>query len=156
MWPLLLGLSGAPAVLQSLLLPLCPESPRYLYIVLGKEQEARKSKNYTQQLSMSSFLSLALSYSNTISQSFKSIQYIGYRRYFKAVVQQFLELCLFAFLHRVRWKDRLHCPVWLLNIRVQWAPGSLSLAQRQWKENVNSPFMYFLTVWHRTPSFSMD
>ncbi|KAM3843160.1 LOW QUALITY PROTEIN: solute carrier family 2, facilitated glucose transporter member 2-like, partial [Diretmus argenteus] len=43
MWPLLLGLSGAPAVLQSLLLPLCPESPRYLYIVLGKEKEARKS-----------------------------------------------------------------------------------------------------------------
>lgn len=43
MWPLLLGLSGAPAVLQTLLLPICPESPRYLYIVLGKEQEARKS-----------------------------------------------------------------------------------------------------------------
>uniref|UniRef100_A0A8C4II72 Solute carrier family 2 member 2 n=1 Tax=Dicentrarchus labrax TaxID=13489 RepID=A0A8C4II72_DICLA len=55
MWPLLLGLSGAPAVLQSFLLPLCPESPRYLYILQGKEQEARKSKNYTQQLSMSSF-----------------------------------------------------------------------------------------------------
>lgn len=44
MWPLLLGLSGAPAILQSLLLPLCPESPRYLYILLGKEQEARHSK----------------------------------------------------------------------------------------------------------------
>ncbi|XP_022606701.1 solute carrier family 2, facilitated glucose transporter member 2-like [Seriola dumerili] len=43
MWPVLLGLSGAPAVLQTLLLPLCPESPRYLYIVLGKEQEAKKS-----------------------------------------------------------------------------------------------------------------
>ncbi|XP_073339615.1 solute carrier family 2, facilitated glucose transporter member 2 [Pagrus major] len=43
MWPLLLGLSGAPAILQSFLLPLCPESPRYLYILLGKEQEARKS-----------------------------------------------------------------------------------------------------------------
>uniref|UniRef100_A0A669CVX6 Solute carrier family 2 member 2 n=1 Tax=Oreochromis niloticus TaxID=8128 RepID=A0A669CVX6_ORENI len=43
MWPLLLGLSGAPAILQSLLLPLCPESPRYLYILLGKEQEARHS-----------------------------------------------------------------------------------------------------------------
>lgn len=42
-WPILLGLSGAPAILQSLLLPLCPESPRYLYILLGKEQEARKS-----------------------------------------------------------------------------------------------------------------
>ncbi|XP_061651619.1 solute carrier family 2, facilitated glucose transporter member 2 [Phyllopteryx taeniolatus] len=43
MWPLLLGLSGAPAVLQSLLLPLCPESPRYLYILLGKELEAQES-----------------------------------------------------------------------------------------------------------------
>ncbi|XP_061097516.1 solute carrier family 2, facilitated glucose transporter member 2 [Conger conger] len=43
MWPLLLGLSGAPAILQSLLLPLCPESPRFLYITLGKEEEARKS-----------------------------------------------------------------------------------------------------------------
>ncbi|KAM6960675.1 solute carrier family 2, facilitated glucose transporter member 2 [Aplochiton taeniatus] len=43
MWPLLLGLSGAPALLQSVLLPLCPESPRYLYIKQGKEQEARKS-----------------------------------------------------------------------------------------------------------------
>ncbi|XP_029973260.1 solute carrier family 2, facilitated glucose transporter member 2 [Salarias fasciatus] len=42
-WPLLLGLSGAPAVLQCLLLPFCPESPRYLYIILGKEEEARKS-----------------------------------------------------------------------------------------------------------------
>ncbi|XP_072221219.1 solute carrier family 2, facilitated glucose transporter member 2 [Leuresthes tenuis] len=43
MWPLLLGLSGAPAVLQTLLLPFCPESPRYLYILQGKEEEARKS-----------------------------------------------------------------------------------------------------------------
>ncbi|XP_030631086.1 solute carrier family 2, facilitated glucose transporter member 2 [Chanos chanos] len=43
MWPLLLGLSGAPAILQSVLLPLCPESPRYLYIKLGKEDEACKS-----------------------------------------------------------------------------------------------------------------
>ncbi|KAM9355815.1 solute carrier family 2, facilitated glucose transporter member 2 [Pholidichthys leucotaenia] len=43
MWPLLLGLSGAPAVLQTLLLPLCPESPRYLYILMGKQDEARAS-----------------------------------------------------------------------------------------------------------------
>ncbi|CAL1575659.1 unnamed protein product [Knipowitschia caucasica] len=42
-WPILLGLSGSPAILQSLLLPFCPESPRYLYIVLGNEQEAQKS-----------------------------------------------------------------------------------------------------------------
>ncbi|XP_051800347.1 solute carrier family 2, facilitated glucose transporter member 2 isoform X2 [Acanthochromis polyacanthus] len=42
-WHLLLGLSGAPAILQSLLLLMCPESPRYLYILLGKDQEARTS-----------------------------------------------------------------------------------------------------------------
>ncbi|KAM8833437.1 solute carrier family 2, facilitated glucose transporter member 2 [Synchiropus picturatus] len=42
-WPLLLGLSGAPAVLQSLLLPLCPESPRYLYITRGHVDDARRS-----------------------------------------------------------------------------------------------------------------
>lgn len=49
MWPILLGLSGAPAILQSLMLSFCPESPRYLYILLGKEQEARKGENNTQQ-----------------------------------------------------------------------------------------------------------
>ncbi|XP_034636981.1 solute carrier family 2, facilitated glucose transporter member 2 isoform X1 [Trachemys scripta elegans] len=43
MWPLLLGLSGAAAVLQFFLLLLCPESPRYLYIKLGKVEEAKKS-----------------------------------------------------------------------------------------------------------------
>ncbi|XP_066518502.1 solute carrier family 2, facilitated glucose transporter member 2 isoform X2 [Hoplias malabaricus] len=43
LWNVLLGLSGAIAVLQSLLLPLCPESPRYLYIKLGKKEEACKS-----------------------------------------------------------------------------------------------------------------
>ncbi|KAL2097529.1 hypothetical protein ACEWY4_006736 [Coilia grayii] len=43
LWPLLLGLSGAPAILQTLLLPLCPESPRYLYIKEGKEEEACKA-----------------------------------------------------------------------------------------------------------------
>uniref|UniRef100_A0A8C8IVX1 Major facilitator superfamily (MFS) profile domain-containing protein n=2 Tax=Oncorhynchus TaxID=8016 RepID=A0A8C8IVX1_ONCTS len=42
-WPLLLGLSGAPAILQSLLLPLCPESPRYLYIKRGMVEEAKNS-----------------------------------------------------------------------------------------------------------------
>ncbi|XP_016399360.1 solute carrier family 2, facilitated glucose transporter member 2-like isoform X3 [Sinocyclocheilus rhinocerous] len=43
MWHVLLGLSGAPAILQSLLLLVCPESPRYLYIKLGKVEEACKS-----------------------------------------------------------------------------------------------------------------
>lgn len=44
MWPLLLGLSGVAALLQFFLLLLCPESPRYLYIKLGKVQQAKKSK----------------------------------------------------------------------------------------------------------------
>ncbi|KAB5550719.1 hypothetical protein PHYPO_G00057130 [Pangasianodon hypophthalmus] len=43
MWHVLLGLSGAIATLQSLLLPFCPESPRYLYIKLGKKEEACRS-----------------------------------------------------------------------------------------------------------------
>ncbi|KFV49373.1 Solute carrier family 2, facilitated glucose transporter member 2, partial [Tyto alba] len=43
MWPLLLGLSGVAALLQFFLLLLCPESPRYLYIKLGKVEEAKKS-----------------------------------------------------------------------------------------------------------------
>ncbi|XP_053160490.1 solute carrier family 2, facilitated glucose transporter member 2 [Hemicordylus capensis] len=43
MWPLLLGLSGTAAVLQIILLFLCPESPRYLYIKVGNVEEAKKS-----------------------------------------------------------------------------------------------------------------
>lgn len=41
-WPILLGLAVCPAVLQLLLLPLCPESPRYLLITKQWEEEARK------------------------------------------------------------------------------------------------------------------
>ncbi|KAF5888710.1 solute carrier family 2, facilitated glucose transporter member 2 [Clarias magur] len=43
LWHVLLGFSGAIGILQSLLLPLCPESPRYLYIKLGKKEEACRS-----------------------------------------------------------------------------------------------------------------
>ncbi|XP_006890445.1 PREDICTED: solute carrier family 2, facilitated glucose transporter member 2 [Elephantulus edwardii] len=42
-WHILLGLSAVRAVLQFVLLCFCPESPRYLYISLEKEDEARKS-----------------------------------------------------------------------------------------------------------------
>ncbi|KAK1804696.1 hypothetical protein P4O66_003524 [Electrophorus voltai] len=42
LWPLLLALTGIPAVLQCLLLPFCPESPRYLLINLNKEEQARE------------------------------------------------------------------------------------------------------------------
>lgn len=40
-WPYLLGVALFPSVLQMTLLPLCPESPRYLLITKGQEQEAR-------------------------------------------------------------------------------------------------------------------
>uniref|UniRef100_A0A673TI61 Solute carrier family 2, facilitated glucose transporter member 2 n=2 Tax=Suricata suricatta TaxID=37032 RepID=A0A673TI61_SURSU len=42
-WHILLGLSAVPAILQSLLLLFCPESPRYLYIKLDEEVKAKKS-----------------------------------------------------------------------------------------------------------------
>ncbi|KAM6910255.1 solute carrier family 2, facilitated glucose transporter member 3 [Xenentodon cancila] len=43
LWPLLLALTILPAILQSILLPFCPESPRYLLIVLKQEEEAKKA-----------------------------------------------------------------------------------------------------------------
>nr|CAH7753756.1 unnamed protein product [Callosobruchus chinensis] len=42
-WPLLLGLAVVPALLQLVLLPICPESPRYLLITKQWEEEARKA-----------------------------------------------------------------------------------------------------------------
>lgn len=42
-WPLLLGLAVLPAVLQLLLLPVCPESPRYLLITKQWEEESRRA-----------------------------------------------------------------------------------------------------------------
>lgn len=42
LWPLLLALTVAPAVVQCILLPFCPESPRFLLINLKQEQQARK------------------------------------------------------------------------------------------------------------------
>ena len=40
-WPYLLGIAVFPSILQMLLLPVCPESPRYLLITKGQEQQAR-------------------------------------------------------------------------------------------------------------------
>lgn len=42
-WPVLLGLAICPAALQLILLPVCPESPRYLLITKQWEEEARKA-----------------------------------------------------------------------------------------------------------------
>ncbi|CAI9619215.1 unnamed protein product [Staurois parvus] len=41
LWPVLLGLSGVPAVIQTILLFFCPESPRYAFIKLGREEAAK-------------------------------------------------------------------------------------------------------------------
>ncbi|KAK3518887.1 hypothetical protein QTP70_014945 [Hemibagrus guttatus] len=40
-WPILLGLTGVPALLELLLLPFCPESPRYMLIQRGDDNNAR-------------------------------------------------------------------------------------------------------------------
>ncbi|KAG7276504.1 hypothetical protein CRUP_021284 [Coryphaenoides rupestris] len=41
LWPLLLGFTAVPAVLQCVLLPFCPESPRFLLINQQQESQAR-------------------------------------------------------------------------------------------------------------------
>ncbi|XP_041037261.1 solute carrier family 2, facilitated glucose transporter member 4-like [Carcharodon carcharias] len=43
LWPMLLAVTVFPAILQAALLPLCPESPRYLYIARSEEEKAKKS-----------------------------------------------------------------------------------------------------------------
>ncbi|XP_042368016.1 LOW QUALITY PROTEIN: solute carrier family 2, facilitated glucose transporter member 4-like [Plectropomus leopardus] len=42
LWPVLLGVAVVPAVLQMALLPFCPESPRFLYIVRCQEHQAKR------------------------------------------------------------------------------------------------------------------
>ena len=46
LWPLLLGLTAAPAVFQLIVMPFCPESPRYLLIVKNEEEASKKSKDF--------------------------------------------------------------------------------------------------------------
>ncbi|KAL4631480.1 solute carrier family 2, facilitated glucose transporter member 4 [Arapaima gigas] len=41
LWPVLLGVTVLPTVLQMALLPFCPESPRYLYIICCQEHHAK-------------------------------------------------------------------------------------------------------------------
>lgn len=43
-WPYLLGVALVPPILQLALLPMCPESPRYLLITKGEEAKAREGK----------------------------------------------------------------------------------------------------------------
>ncbi|XP_041859351.1 solute carrier family 2, facilitated glucose transporter member 1a [Melanotaenia boesemani] len=42
-WTLMLGLTGIPAVIELLLLPFFPESPRYMLIQKGDEEKAKKA-----------------------------------------------------------------------------------------------------------------
>uniref|UniRef100_A0A671TMY0 Solute carrier family 2, facilitated glucose transporter member 5 n=1 Tax=Sparus aurata TaxID=8175 RepID=A0A671TMY0_SPAAU len=42
-WPLMLGLTGIPAVIELVLLPFFPESPRYMLIQKGDEKTAKKA-----------------------------------------------------------------------------------------------------------------
>ncbi|TSM77429.1 Solute carrier family 2, facilitated glucose transporter member 1 [Bagarius yarrelli] len=44
-WAFMLSLPLIPAVIQCLILPFCPESPRYLFINCGKEAEAEAALN---------------------------------------------------------------------------------------------------------------
>ena len=43
-WPYLLGIALFPSVIQMILLPFCPESPRYLLITKQQEPAARAGK----------------------------------------------------------------------------------------------------------------
>ncbi|XP_051989950.1 solute carrier family 2, facilitated glucose transporter member 4-like isoform X2 [Xyrauchen texanus] len=43
LWPVLLGVTVLPTVLQMALLPFCPESPRFLYIIRCQEHHAKSA-----------------------------------------------------------------------------------------------------------------
>ncbi|CAG5127198.1 unnamed protein product [Candidula unifasciata] len=43
LWPYLFAFNAAPSIICLLLLPLCPESPRFLLIKKGEEEEAKKA-----------------------------------------------------------------------------------------------------------------
>lgn len=43
LWPLLFAFNAVPALMCLIMMPFCPESPRFLLIKLGKEDEARKA-----------------------------------------------------------------------------------------------------------------
>lgn len=51
MWPYLLAVSGIPAILQLVTLPLFPETPRYLYIDKGDTEGSTKGESRQQRSS---------------------------------------------------------------------------------------------------------
>ncbi|NP_001085607.1 solute carrier family 2 (facilitated glucose transporter), member 4 L homeolog [Xenopus laevis] len=57
-WPALFWVTLIPAAVQSLMLPFCPESPRFLYIVCEQEAQAKKSlRRFTGLLDVTNDLS---------------------------------------------------------------------------------------------------
>lgn len=49
LWPLLMGFIFIPSVMQCILLPCCPESPRYLLINKNEENKAKTGKCHTRR-----------------------------------------------------------------------------------------------------------
>uniref|UniRef100_A0A8C7P2X0 Solute carrier family 2, facilitated glucose transporter member 4 n=1 Tax=Oncorhynchus mykiss TaxID=8022 RepID=A0A8C7P2X0_ONCMY len=45
LWPVLVGVTVLPTVLQMVLLPFCPESPRFLYIIRCQEHHAKSGED---------------------------------------------------------------------------------------------------------------
>ncbi|XP_026119725.1 solute carrier family 2, facilitated glucose transporter member 4 isoform X1 [Carassius auratus] len=57
LWPVLLGVTVLPTVLQMTLLPFCPESPRFLYIIRCQEHHAKSAlRRLTGRLEVSEYL----------------------------------------------------------------------------------------------------
>uniref|UniRef100_H0X828 Solute carrier family 2, facilitated glucose transporter member 3 n=1 Tax=Otolemur garnettii TaxID=30611 RepID=H0X828_OTOGA len=52
LWPVLLGFTIIPAVLQSVALPFCPESPRFLLINRKEEEKAKEIKSQVESFLM--------------------------------------------------------------------------------------------------------
>lgn len=44
-WPLAFAFPGIPALLLCIVLPMCPESPKFLLVSRGKREEAKKAIN---------------------------------------------------------------------------------------------------------------
>uniref|UniRef100_A0AAY4AQF9 Solute carrier family 2, facilitated glucose transporter member 4 n=1 Tax=Denticeps clupeoides TaxID=299321 RepID=A0AAY4AQF9_9TELE len=53
LWPVLMGLTVVPTVLQMALLPFCPESPRFLFIVRCQEHHAKSLRRLTGRMEVS-------------------------------------------------------------------------------------------------------
>ena len=55
-WPYLLGIAVVPSAIQSILLPFCPESPRFLLITKQQETLARNGRRHERRKGLFFFL----------------------------------------------------------------------------------------------------